>query len=355
MDDIISDAENMAEGRPDRPGAVLRSAREEKGMSIGDVADVTRVGTRQLEAIERSDFRSLPGTPYAVGFARAYARAVGVDEAKIAHDVREELGALDAVQHYEAFEPLDPARIPPRSLAWIAAAIALVLAVGYGVWRTQFFAASTDQEISELSNRAGGQSGAPAVQPTVSPAPVTGPVVLTATDTVWLKIYDQAGERLFEREMQKGESFTVPADADNPMILTGRPDALSVTVGGRPVAPLGPPQRTVADLPISAAALLARPTPGEQAQAPATQSAAPPASSVPASATAPARVSSSPQTEAAPRLPASTAAAAFQATAGGTQPRNAAPPAHNAVVPAAENPTTAKPSEGNDAAGEGPA
>ena len=43
------------------------------------------------------------------------------------------------------------------------------------------------------------------------------------------------------------------------MILTGRPDALAVTVGGKSVAPLGPPEKSVSDLPISGAALLARP------------------------------------------------------------------------------------------------
>ncbi|HEX7783827.1 MAG TPA: DUF4115 domain-containing protein, partial [Sphingobium sp.] len=91
------------------------------------------------------------------------------------------------------------------------------------------------------------------------PAAAEGPVVLTATDTIWLRIYDQAGERLLEKQMAKGESFTVPPGANNPMILTGRPDALAVTVGGRPVPPLGTAVRTISDFPISAAALLARP------------------------------------------------------------------------------------------------
>lgn len=230
-------------------------------MSVADVAEVTRIAQRQLDAIERSDFSSLPGTPYAVGFARAYARAVGVDEVEIARGVREELGAQEMGERYEAFEPVDPARIPPRSLAWTAAIVALLLAVGYGVWRTQFFSASTQQEISDLTNRAESQAGPAAVNQSAAVAPPAsaGPVVLTATQEVWLRIYDQDGERLLEKQMAKGESFTVPPDADNPMILTGRPDALAVTVGGKPVAPLGPPEKTIADVPVSAQALLARP------------------------------------------------------------------------------------------------
>ena len=251
-----------------RPGDLLRLAREKRGMTLAGVAEVTRIAKRQLEAVERSDFAALPGTPYAVGFARAYARAVGADEVEIARGVREELGTSDPTDRYEMFEPVDPARIPPRRLAWIAAILALVLGTAYAVWRTQFFAASTDQEVSDLANRASTQaapaSAQGAGQPASAVAPaMPGPVVLTALQDVWLRIYDAQGVRLLEKQMAKGESFTVPPQANNPMILTGRPNALAVTVGGKPVAPLGPPEKTISDLPISAAALLARPAPAQ--------------------------------------------------------------------------------------------
>lgn len=264
MNEIVLDSQGWAEMTQDRPGDMLRLAREQRGMTIADVAGVTRVAQRQLEAIERSDFSALPGTPYAVGFARAYARAVGADEVAVARGVRAELGAADPTERYEMFEPVDPARIPPRRLAWVSAIIAGLLGTAYAVWRTQFFSASTDQEVSDLANRAAEQ--APTLQgrasQTGAAAPQVAqdaPVVLTAAEDVWLRIYDAQGIRLLEKQMVKGESYTVPAQANNPMILTGRPNALVVTVGGKTVAPLGSPERTISDVPISAAALLARP------------------------------------------------------------------------------------------------
>ena len=264
MNEIVLDSQGWAEMTQDRPGDMLRLAREQRGMTIADVAGVTRVAQRQLEAIERSDFSALPGTPYAVGFARAYARAVGADEVAVARGVRAELGAADPTERYEMFEPVDPARIPPRRLAWVSAIIAGLLGTAYAVWRTQFFSASTDQEVSDLANRAAEQ--APTLQgrasQTSAAAPQVAqdaPVVLTAAEDVWLRIYDAQGIRLLEKQMVKGESYTVPAQANNPMILTGRPNALVVTVGGKTVAPLGSPERTISDVPISAAALLARP------------------------------------------------------------------------------------------------
>ncbi len=244
-----------------RPGEALRRAREAKGMSLADVAEATRIPIRQLEAVEGNAFSSLPGTPYAVGFARAYARAVGADEVEIARGVRAELGSAEPGERYEMFEPVEPARIPPRWLAWSAAAIALLLAVGYGVWRAHFFSGAVETQAvapQQTPADAAPRPGAP--PPQVRPT-TGGPVVLNASQPVWLWIYDQSGERLLEKQMEKGESFTVPEGAANPMILTGRPEALAVSVGGRPVPPLGPPERTIADVPISAAALLARPAP----------------------------------------------------------------------------------------------
>jgi cytoskeleton protein RodZ len=243
----------------DRPGDKLRRAREAQGLSLQEVAVRTRVPIRQLEVLERNEFSSLPGIPYAVGFARAYARALGMDEAEIAADVRGELGPDSRAGRYEAFEPADPARVPPRALAWTAAVVALLIAIGYGVWRTQMFTPPTDEQIAE-NVAAPAAPRAPGAAPSAAPA-TPGPVVLTATDAVWLRIYDEAGTRLLEKEMAKGESFTVPANANNPMILTGRPDALAVTVGGKPVPALGTAERTISDMPISAAALLARPAP----------------------------------------------------------------------------------------------
>ncbi|MDQ4420462.1 helix-turn-helix domain-containing protein [Sphingobium sp. DEHP117] len=327
MNDIVLDFERAAGMIPDRPGDILRAAREERGMTIAQVAEVTRIAQRQLEAIERSDFASLPGTPYAVGFARAYARAVGADEVDIARGVREELGAADPSDRYEMFEPVDPARIPPRKLAWASALLALILGTFYAVWRTQFFSASTDQEVSDLANRASEQTTATQAQGPAAPTPpplASGPVVLTARQDVWLRIYDAAGVRLLEKQMKQGESYTVPAQANNPMILTGRPDALVVTVGGKPVAPLGPPEKTIADVPISAAALLARPA-AQTSGAPATSERAEPAPA--------------PTTGAAPARPAARAPATSERAEPAPAPTTGAAPAR----PAARAPVSLSP------------
>jgi cytoskeleton protein RodZ len=264
---VDSDAVTGNEGPglfPQSVGERLRAARIKAGLDLNDIATRTRVPMRHLEAIERADFDSLPSITYALGFARAYARAVDDDEAEIARNLRIELGRapIDPLE-VAPYEPVDPARVPSRLLAWTAAAIAVLLAFGWWALRSDMFGGNDNIAAIEAAPVA--ETPAPATAPVsdiVAPPVVTGQVVLTATSPVWLRIYDRADKVLLEKELAAGESWTVPADADTPMIRTGRADMLKVTIDGREVAPLGPPEKTIRDVVLSAAALGARPVDG---------------------------------------------------------------------------------------------
>ncbi|MFC3442484.1 helix-turn-helix domain-containing protein [Sphingobium rhizovicinum] len=311
--ELETGANGAPEAQPTTPGAKLRAAREAQGLSIQDVATRTHIAVRQLEAVERDDYASLPGIPYAVGFARAYARAVDLDEVTIAAEVRHGVHASDlGANRYETFEPVDPARVPPRRLAWVVAVIVVLLIAGYTLWRTQLLTPPTGEEIAqeEAAPAAARPAGAAPV------APAAQPVVFTAIDDVWLRIVDETGERLKDGTLKKGESFTLPEGAKGPTILTGRPQALSVTVGGKPIAPLGAADRTIADVPVSAEALLARGTTAPAAAVPsAATPAARPAQRRPAPVGTP--TLESPVPAAAPTAPTTPAPSAGQAGSAG--------------------------------------
>ena len=72
----------------DDAGVALRSAREASGISLDDLAGSTRIPSWHLEAMEESRFDALPAPIFAVGFAKSFARAVGVSEDSIAAAVR---------------------------------------------------------------------------------------------------------------------------------------------------------------------------------------------------------------------------------------------------------------------------
>ncbi len=261
-EDAAMEAAENAEFRFHTVGEQLKAARDERQLSLTDIAAQTRIPIRHLEALESSDFAALPGSMYSIGFAKSYARTVGLDQNVVADEMRAELaqgGHAGFIPATPDYEPADPGRVPPRWLAWTAAGIALLGLIGYFAWRS--FALSPDApaapvveaEVAAAKTTDGAAPATPAAA-----APAGGAVVITASETAWVKIYDADNKRLFEAEMKTGESYTVPADANNPMIVTGRPQALQVTVGGKPVPALGVPDRTISDVGVSAAALLAR-------------------------------------------------------------------------------------------------
>lgn len=268
---------------PKTAGERLREARQAQGLTLAEIAARTRVPVRHLEAIEKSDYSGLPSATYSIGFAKAYARAIGMDEVAVGREVRSQSSQIPRPPEYQPYEMQDPTRLPPQGLAMAGAAVVVLLLIAIGLWYgTDWFrgeqAAPPSAPSAELAPEA--------TQPVPPPeAPVSGgQVALVATDVVWLKVYDATGKSLFQNEMQPGDRFEVPIDADHPMINIGRPDKLQVSVNGSNVAPLGDGSRAIKDVPIDSASLLARgtaqgegPSAGVGAAPPTAEGATPPA------------------------------------------------------------------------------
>lgn len=254
----MAESHVLDDERPvETPGQVLCRAREAAGFARAQVAEITKIPERHLLAIEQDDFVALPARAYAVGFSRTYARALGLDEAEIARMVRAELDGARAEPTPRAatFEPGDPARIPSSAFAWLAAALAIgVIVAGFMFWRSYYSPAAELPPIAA-------DMPAPAAPPTpLTPTPAaSGQVVFTALETgVWVKFYDANGQ-LLQKELAQGENYAVPSGANGPMIWTARPQALAITVDGKSVPKLAESQMTMKDVPVTAAALLARP------------------------------------------------------------------------------------------------
>ncbi len=67
----------------DNLGEVFKKAREEKGLTVKDVAVQTNIGSKFIKAIENNDFSVFPGEAYTVGFIRNYAEFLKVDPEKV--------------------------------------------------------------------------------------------------------------------------------------------------------------------------------------------------------------------------------------------------------------------------------
>src|SRR5689334_14723627 len=61
----------------------LSTIRQNRGISLQQIADSTKISIRSLEAIEQGDFRKLPGGIYNTSYIKQYARAIDYDEGEI--------------------------------------------------------------------------------------------------------------------------------------------------------------------------------------------------------------------------------------------------------------------------------
>jgi cytoskeletal protein RodZ len=61
----------------------LATIRRNRGISLAQIAEATKISVRSLEAIERGEFNKLPGGIYNTSYIRQYARAIDYDESAI--------------------------------------------------------------------------------------------------------------------------------------------------------------------------------------------------------------------------------------------------------------------------------
>ena len=116
-------------------GERLQREREMRGITLEEIADSTKIGTRSLRALEREDFDKLPGGIFNKGFVRAYARYLGIDEEQAVADFLAAAG--------EPEQPL-PSPVPKaRPMAsgsagrsWAAVlALAALAGGGFAAWK----------------------------------------------------------------------------------------------------------------------------------------------------------------------------------------------------------------------------
>ncbi len=130
-------------------GERLKREREMRSVTLEEISEATKIGTRSLRALEQEDFDQLPGGIFNKGFVRAYARYLGLDEDQAVADYLAALGEAIAAGKVTRQEPTaapavlernllisdlegrPPLRLPLRGLAIL---VLLALAV-FGGWR----------------------------------------------------------------------------------------------------------------------------------------------------------------------------------------------------------------------------
>ena len=87
-------------------GARMKSAREARGVTLRQIAEVTKFSVSALEALERNDISRLPGGIFSRAFVRSYAVEIGLDPEQTVRDfiVRFPDTSVTAGSRYVAYD-----------------------------------------------------------------------------------------------------------------------------------------------------------------------------------------------------------------------------------------------------------
>jgi len=115
-------------------GEAFKAARLASGRSLAELSSTTKVPVRYLDALEEGRRADLPSRPFALGHARSYAQALGLDETAVAERLRREYD----LPNQKLEPPVGLAFDEPRrrSPVWAIAGVTLVVAVvGWNVFQ----------------------------------------------------------------------------------------------------------------------------------------------------------------------------------------------------------------------------
>jgi cytoskeleton protein RodZ len=167
--DPLDERVEPAVGAHPHVGAYLKAVREHRGRSVAEIAATTRISRSYLTALEDGNLAILPSRPFLIGYVRAYAKALDLDEDAVAArfkaetpDTSGELQPPIGVRHEKRER---------RPLVLAAAGVIVVAVIGWNVaQRALFMNDSADPDM-------------PAVL-TTPEAPVGGPISLGAPTPV---------------------------------------------------------------------------------------------------------------------------------------------------------------------------
>ena len=210
-------------------GEYLRALREFKGLTIGELADSTRIRRQYLQGIEEGDRSSLPARPFAIGYVRSYAQALGIDGDAAAARFKKE--TPEVVEPFR--DPVGVAHEKKRRSPLIFATVALVLA-GVLLWNVvQRTMVQEDRDHGSLPPSADVADAAASPKPVVAiGAPTPAPASQNLPTPYQTPGLDgQAMEMKAGLPVVQQATTTAPAPGDNPVFIP------KGAVYGAPVGP----------------------------------------------------------------------------------------------------------------------
>jgi cytoskeleton protein RodZ len=230
-------------------GEKLRKAREDREISISEVAEQTRISALYLQAIENDDYGPLPGGIFNKGFIKSFAKYVGVDEGEALADYARIAAAQETADREQQprYKPevLTDDRSGPSLIPTIIFSVVILGLLVWGILLLVNYlnAPAGPTPAEPASNETAGENGSkPAEQKTPVPK----------VDSIKLNIGTSAPELSIQYSLDgKGGSVVVKpespweAEAKENLKLSyykGLADTVRITLNGKKIETPIPPE-----------------------------------------------------------------------------------------------------------------
>ncbi len=237
-------------------GDLLRRERERQNLSIKDIEKATSIRALYIDAIEKGEYKTLPGEVYAKGFVRNYANYLKLNANEIVNAFNEEMhpqeelqdaagssSAEEARQEQSAERNREEYRGPMEKKSHGVRNALMVAAAVFVVAFAALIAFGGDEEPSAPAPRAKTQTAQQQKQSQkqteAAPKPAADGVEmkLSFTDRCWTEVVVD-GKTEFEGTAEKGKVLTLKGK-DKVRITAGNAGALNYSLNGKDMGAIG--------------------------------------------------------------------------------------------------------------------
>lgn len=237
-------------------GERMRSARENKGLSLEEVYKIIKIHPKTLEALEKGQLETKLGETYAKAFLKNYSNFLGLDAANIAAEYSLKKRPAESREKepqqkqcsYKKKKEIGPdERKFIGSIITLALFIAILATLIFGAVKIVQFAKNTFPRIrtraishkkaepaKEFRGQAASETKTTAENIVLIPKQRALTLTLSTSNDVWLKVMVD-GKIMFHKTLSKRSKETWKAEKEIRLSEIGKPEALSMNVNGKDI------------------------------------------------------------------------------------------------------------------------
>ncbi|MFZ3129754.1 MAG: RodZ domain-containing protein [Desulfosporosinus sp.] len=228
-------------------GKMLQAAREEKHWSFTDTEEITKIRVRYIQALEEEKYEILPGTTYARGYLRTYAKQLGLnpDEIITLYNSSAMPELIPVFESPNILTKVRPLWVKPAFLGSLAVLIiVLVIAIALSKSGNNLVDSSYAPAALPSAPQAEETTPSPSVPVVPNPANVAAAtqegliVQLVFTQPCWIDVLVD-GQPSLQGTFTAGTSKEVKGTNKIVLVSVGNAGGLSVTLNGQALPSLG--------------------------------------------------------------------------------------------------------------------